>query len=96
MWGLYHHGMDTKYGGHGSGSMDDSRVGTVISNSDMLETRGESALELATSSRCVFVGYGVAPPRVHDAKCGAPPSPLPTQRPRRTRSRGESSRSKKN
>eukprot|EP00903_Cladosiphon_okamuranus_P012466 g11675.t1 len=53
VWGLYQ-GMSHWYGGHGgggSGSMDDSRVGTVISNSDVLETRGESALELATSSR---------------------------------------------
>lgn len=53
VWGLYHHNMDTKYGGQSSSSMDDSRVGNVASNSDVLETRGRSALELATSSRCV-------------------------------------------
>lgn len=49
---MYHRDVDTKHGGGGS-SMDDSRVGTVISNSDVLETRGKSALELATSSRYV-------------------------------------------
>ncbi|CAN0239006.1 unnamed protein product, partial [Hapterophycus canaliculatus] len=54
VWGLSHHGMGTRYGNGAGGMMDDSRVGTVISGSDLndeLETRGRSALELATSSR---------------------------------------------
>ncbi|CAM9785040.1 unnamed protein product, partial [Ectocarpus sp. 12 AP-2014] len=52
VWGSSYHGgtSNARY----SSALDDSRVGTVISGSDLrdaLETKGRSALELATASR---------------------------------------------